>query len=168
VSKPFLKLSALVVTTAIASCYTYIPAELTSIPQGQEVRVYLTRAAVAALPADVAPTDLNALYVRGRLEAREADSLTVGVPVGTRDPAFMTSDIRQLVKVRTAEVVDVRQREFSLPRTALLVGSGVALGATVITLIFQAENSDDIPDPNPDTSRVPIFSFPMRLPLFGW
>jgi hypothetical protein len=80
----------------------------------------------------------------------------------------MTSEIRQLVKVRTAEVVDVRQREFSLPRTALLVGGGIAVGATVITLIFQAERSTDIPDPNPDTSRVPIFSFPVRLPVLGW
>jgi hypothetical protein len=153
---------------ALSGCYTYVPIELSSVPAGSDVRVFLTRAAVATLPEDVAPTDLNALYVTGRLEAREADSLMVGVPVGARDATLISPNIRQLVKVRTAEVVDVRRRQFSVPRTALLTAGTVGLGAFVISLIFGANDGGSTPDPNEDVSRVPVGIFPLRVPLFGW
>jgi len=162
------QLATLLVPASLAGCYTYVPAELATLPPGQQVRVYLTRAAVASLPEDVAPTDLSTLYVSGMLMAQQADSLTVSIPVGTRNPGFISGNIRQLVKVRTAEVVDLQRRQFSVLRTALVAGAGVGVGAAVITLIFQSQSSIDISDPNEDTSRVPILAFPLRMPVFGW
>ena len=47
-------------------------------------------------------------------------------------------------------------------------GGTAALGVFVISLIFAADNSGDIPDPNEDVSRVPVGVFPLRVPLFGW
>jgi hypothetical protein len=154
--------------TVLAGCYTYVPTELATVPPGGEVRVYLTRAAVATLPEEVAPTDLARLYVNGRLEGREADSITVGIRVGAGSSVMPTSDLRQLVKVRTAEIVDLQRREFSAARTGLLVGAGVGVAAAVITLIFQAESSIEFGDPNDDTSRVPVFTFPLRVPGLAW
>jgi hypothetical protein len=145
-----------------------VPAQLATVPPGQEVRVYLTRATVATLPEDVAPTDLARLYVNGRLMSQERDSVTVGIRVGGGTSVMPTSDLRQLVKVRTAEIVDLQRRQFSTTRTGLLVGGGVGVAAAVITLIFQAESSVDFGDPNDDASRVPILTFPMRLPSLGW
>src|SRR6185503_9109641 len=114
-----LRLMTLFAAATLAGCYTYVPAQVSAVPPGNEVRVYLTRGAVAALPEDVAPTDLNRLFVDGRLMAEEQDSLLVGVRVGSRDPGTLSSDLRQLIKVRTAEVVDLQARHFSKPRTAL-------------------------------------------------
>jgi hypothetical protein len=167
-SRVFLRRVALAAIPLLAGCYTYVPAELATVPPGGEVRVYLTRTAVATLPEDVAPTDLARLYVNGRLTAQERDSITLGIRVGAGTSVMPTSDLRQLVKVRTAEIVDLQRRQFSTPRTGLLVGAGVGVAAAVITLIFQAQSDVHIGDPNDDTSRVPILTFPMRLPAVGW
>jgi hypothetical protein len=53
-----LRQATLFAAAALAGCYTYVPAEISTVPAGQEVRVYLTRGAVAGLPEDVAPTEV--------------------------------------------------------------------------------------------------------------
>jgi hypothetical protein len=154
---------AALATVSLSGCHTYLRTDLRAVPPGQEVRVYLSRAGIIALPEDVQP--VNNLYLAGRLESQDADSLMLGVRVGSRDPGVISQDLRQLVKVGAGQVVDVQLRQFSAPRTALTV-AGAALGVTLIVgMIFEAVTSEDVGDPNEDLSRVPVLSLPFRLPF---
>ena len=144
----------------LSGCYTYVPAELATVPAGQEVRIYLSRGALAALPEEI---PANGMSVRGTLVGQEADSLAVGVRVSTRQPGLMMEDLRQVVKVGTGEVMDVQRREFSGSRTALLMAGAAGAAAGVLTLIASARGDSGLGDPNDEVSRVPLFSLPLRL-----
>jgi hypothetical protein len=158
-------LSAVVALTTLAAsaCHRYVPVELSSLQPGAEVRLFMSRQGIAALPEEV---PVNELYLRGRLLAQESDSVLLGVPIPPQ-PGFTGPDIRQQVKVGSGQIVDVQLREFSAGRTALVVAGGVGAAAALISLIFAAEKSIDVGDPNDDLSRVPILSVPLRIPLFG-
>jgi hypothetical protein len=150
---------------ALSGCHVYVPTELRAVPPGQEVRVYLSRAAVAALPEEVAPS--GALYLGGRMESQEADTVVLGVRM-PRDVGVVSQELRQMVKVGTGQIVDIQRREFSKPRTALLVGGAVIGAALIIGMIFGAEDAQHVGDPDEDLSRIPVISIPFKLPGIGW
>ena len=154
----------LVAAAFLSGCHTYVPTDLPSVSVGQEVRVYLSRAAVSTLPEEV---PVNSLYITGRLMERETDSLTLGIRMGPQEPGIVMQDLRQMVRVGTGQVVDVRERQFSAPRTAILAVGAAGAAAFLINMIFGAEDSDDPGDPDEEFSRVPVVSFPLRLPLPG-
>jgi hypothetical protein len=143
----------------------YVPTELRAVPAGQEVRLYLSRAGVAALPEEV--TVNGALYLSGRMESQQQDTVVLGVRM-PRDVGVVSQELRQMVKVGTGQIVDVRRQELSTPRTALLVGGGVLGAALIIRMIFGAEDSQDVGDPDEDLSRIPAISIPFKLPGIGW
>lgn len=147
---------ALLTALFLAACHTYRPVELSTLQPGAEVRLFMSRAAVAALPEEV---PVNDLYLRGRLLSQTGDSVMVGIPIPPQ-AGFVGPDIRQQVSVGSAQIVDVQLREFSRGRTALAVAAGAGAIAAVIGLIFGAESSIDVGDPNEDTSRVPVLSIP--------
>ena len=147
----------------LLGCHRYVPVELSSLQPGAEVRLYMSRAAIASLPEEVPVSDL---YLRGRLLSQQRDSVMVGVPIPP-PPGSVGPDIRQQVTVGSGQIVDVQLREFSTGRTALAVGAGVGAAVALISLIFGAESSIDTGDPNEDTSRVPLITLPFRLPPFG-
>ena len=149
---------ALLTVVCLSACHVYIPTELQVVPQGQEVRLYLTRAAAASLPEEVPVNE--ALYLGGRLESQAADSVILGIRMGQATPGLVGQDLRQMVKVGTGQIVDVRRRELSKPRTALAIGGGALAAALIIGLIFGAEDATDVGDPNDDVSRVPPLSIP--------
>jgi hypothetical protein len=157
--------AALVAVACLSGCHTYTPAELRAVPVGQEVRLYLSRAAIVALPEDVQVN--NNLYVAGRMEAQDADSVLLGIRIGSREPGMVAQDLRELVKVGSGQIVDVQLREFSGARTALTVGAGALAAGLIIRMIFVAESSEDVGDPDEEFSRVPVFTLPFRLPIFG-
>jgi hypothetical protein len=80
---------------------------------------------------------------------------------------MVAQDLRQMVKIGAGQIVDVRRREFSAGRTALAVGGGVLGAALIIGMIFGAEESVDVGDPNEDLGRIPPISIPFRLPGVG-
>ena len=145
----------------LSGCHVYVPTELQAVPAGQEVRVYLTRAAVASLPEEV-PVN-GSLYLGGRMVDRQADSVVIGIRMGQPAPGVVGQDLRQMVKVGTAQIVDVQRRELSKPRTALAIGGGALAAGLIIGLIFGADDSVDTGDPNDDVSRVPPLSIPFWL-----
>jgi hypothetical protein len=140
-------------------CHRYVPVELSALQPGAEVRLFMSRAAAAALPEEV---PVNDLYLRGRLIGQTGDSVLMGIPIPPQ-PGFVGPDIRQQVSVGSAQIVDVQMREFSTGRTALAVAAAAGAVAAAISLIFGAESSVDVGDPNEDTSRVPVLSIPLRL-----
>jgi hypothetical protein len=160
-------LAALTAVTVpvLSACHVYVPTELRAVPVGEEVRLYLSRAAAASLPEEV--TVNGALYLGGRLESQAADTVVLGVRM-PRDVGVVSQELRQMVKVGTGQIVDVRRQEFSTPRTALLVGAGALGAALIINMIFGSEDSQAVADPDEDLSRVPTLTIPFKLPGIGW
>jgi hypothetical protein len=156
---------ALLSVACLSGCHVYIPTELQAVPPGQEVRLYLTRAAVASLPEEVPVNE--ALFLGGRLESQAGDSVVLGIRMGRPVPGLVGQDLRQMVRVGTGQIVDVRRRELSKPRTALAVGGGALAAGLIIGLIFGAEDATDVGDPNDDVSRVPPLSIPFWRPGIG-
>jgi hypothetical protein len=150
---------------AQAGCHRYVPTDFTSLLQGEEVRVYLSRAAIAALPEEV---PVNGLSLSGRLMGQEPDTVVLGIRMAAMQPGIVGTDVRQMVRLGSGQIADVQRREFSPQRTALLVAGAAGATAAIITLIFAAESSLDTGDEDPDKSRVPILSIPFHVPIFGW
>jgi len=142
----------------LSACFTYVPAELETVPPGDEVRVYLTRRALAELPEEFAP---GGSYVAGSFAGQGEDSLRVRVPVSARQPGFLSMDLRQEVHVPASEVLQIERRQFSYSRTALLV-AGAAGGATaIIAFITSSLGEGGAGDENLDVTLIPLFSIPI-------
>ena len=143
----------------LSGCYTYIPVELAALPADRELRVFLTRQALAAIPEDV-PT--GATYVTGRLERRTADSILIQVPVSRRIEGGGALDLRQNVFLPLTEIVDVQYRELDRAKTTLTLAAGVGGAFALVLGIISASGTGE-PDPLPGEGqiRVPVFSVPV-------
>jgi hypothetical protein len=132
----------LVATVLIASsCFRYVPAELGTLPPGDEVRIELTRVGFAQLPElpNLSGPDLNGTLVRS-----EPDRLFLRVPVNVRLDGLVTQTVQQELAIPAGDIVQMEHRVLSRGRTALSVGGGlVTLG--VIFLSFR-DGGDDTPE----------------------
>jgi hypothetical protein len=139
----------------VAGCYVYVPAQLETVPPQTEVRVFVSRQALANIPVEVAN---NGSYLTGQLAGRSADSVRVFVPVATRaDMGLPIRDLRQEVRVPASQVLQVERREFSRGRTALLVAGGVGAAAGIIGLITGSITGAGDGGPGDDLIRIPLF-----------
>lgn len=127
------RLAALLLLSLSAGCYTYVPVELATVPQGERVRVHLTREGVAALP------DLGESVERvldGTVESRSPDQIVVRVPVAARREGFLSSTLGQNVAVALGHVDRVETRRLSRSRTGLaVIGTAGAVAAVVFTIL---------------------------------
>lgn len=150
--------AALVAVLALAGCFTYVPAELATLPLGESVRVHLARAAPdspGAVSADGAP-------LRGTLVRREGERVFIRVPVASRQEGFSVIPIAQEVGVAARDVLRVERRRRSGTRTALLVAGTGAVAAYVIAMIVGDHSDRPVPDVEPpDEARVPLPSIPL-------
>ena len=106
-----------------AGCFAYVPAELASVPPGDEVRVELTRVGFARLPEipNNSGPDLS-----GVLVGNGGDRLLLRVPVAIRRDGLLTNTVEQEVAIPTADIVRVERREFSRRRTAVAAAGALA------------------------------------------
>jgi hypothetical protein len=142
-----------------AACFKYVPVELSAVPPGKDVRVYVTREAMAEL-GDAA--DPSAPILNGTLVRREPDRLVMRVPVTSRQVGFFTEQIGQEVSVRTNQIVQFEERRLDRVGTGLLVAGTAVAAAGVIFLIIEASGGTDPVEPPPDELRVPIFTISIR------
>lgn len=146
------------VILCLTACYHYVPMELGAVPEGEAVRVYLTREGIEALPQLPADPILSGTLVR-----RAADHVLLRVSVAERRAGFHTTRIGQNVRIPAIEVVQLERRELDSVGTGLLLAGTVASAATVILLIMSdARRGTEAPLPAPPEIRVPVFSFPAR------
>lgn len=153
---------AVAVVPFTGACYKYLPAQVEPAPPvGEQVRLVVTRDGAVELSQ---VTDLaNAVVPRieGRLESTEATSFMIRVRQrnDAAPPGFGTN-IGQLVRVPTSQIIGIERRELDVPMTVMTFG-GIAAGGTLLLLkIIDAvgsDNSQDVVDPSLSVS-VP-FSF---------
>jgi hypothetical protein len=147
---------------SLGGCFAYIPADIDAVPDGQNVRVYLTRQGMVSLPE---LPDLNEPYLRGMLSRRADDGFYLRVPVATRQEGFHQSEIGQDVWIPAGEIVQFERREFNRTGTGFLIAGTAGLAGAVVFLIIKDHlnsNPGEGCTVNCEEFRVPLLSIPVR------
>ena len=141
-----------ILVAAVASttgCYKYLPSQVDPAPPtGTDVRLVVTRDGAADLAAI---TDLTSSIPRieGKVEDTSDGTFTIRVPQGGIDGGVF-SDIGQLVRVPSNQILSVELRELDPVMSALFVGA-VGAGSTFLLLKIidsvGSGNGRDNPDP---------------------
>jgi hypothetical protein len=138
----------------LCGCYVYVPAELQTVLPGENVRMRVSRGAIAEF-AEVLPG--GEPVVRGTLVRREQDRLFVRVPITTRREGFMNQPITQDVGIAAGEILELELRRKSGGRTALFVaGTGVVAAAVIGTIVAGDRDRVIRDDGPPDEMRIPL------------
>jgi hypothetical protein len=151
--------TALLLVTFVTGCFRYVPTELAAVPDGRDVRVYLTRQGLAAL--DELPLESGPV-VRGRLMHQYNGDVTLRVPVAMRQTGFHLNSIGQDVLIPTSDIVQIERRELDKFGTVLLIGGAAAVTAFIMTLILDSHSETVIDPPPTEEIRVPFFTLRFR------
>jgi hypothetical protein len=145
-------------------CYRYVPAQLTTVPPREEVRVRVTESAATRL---VKEFGTYTTQLQGQFAPEAHDSVSIAVAI-TRDYRGMALEsTRQTLFLGRSEVVEVRRREFSRGRTALAtVGALATLGVLVQTVVQLSDPNpgDEVPPPPPPAP----YRGPARITILRW
>lgn len=145
-----------------SGCFKYVPTELEATPQGENVRIFVTRQGALEL-AEVREIDGSVPSLTGKLVDREERDVLIQVPVAQRQEGFHSVSLAQTIRVPAGEIISVERRQFDPLGTGLLAGSTAAVGAMVIYLIIEAYGDPPGPDDPPpvDLRRIDLFSIPV-------
>lgn len=149
-----------------SGCFTYQPADFSTVPMGGGVRVYLSQAGMnrlRELGGDALPGAGTRPVVSGTLVSRTPDQFSLQIPVATRAVGFHTAAIEQQVTLAVADVVQVELKKVSGVRTAALTAAGAgAIGYLIVLVVKGARDPIIDQSPEPDNLRVPLLSLPLR------
>lgn len=142
-------------------CFRYVPAQLETTAPGEGVRVHTTRRGAAEL-ADISDLGEDAPVIDGTLVGVEGQDLLLLVPIGRRQDGFITTNLNQMIRIPTDEIVSFRRREFDKVATGFVLGGSAGLLTAIVLFIVKPrgrQNTD--PEDPPDDSRVVfrLFSF---------
>lgn len=158
-SQPALRRFALCAGLLLApGCYSYVPTDMSLVPQGEHLRLLVTREGSQEVARIMDSNELRPT-VRGQFMGRDDQSLLLQVPV-SRDPEGIRQNINQVVRIPEGEVLTVDRRQFSKGKTALVVGGAVAAGAFLLTQIFDVFNDSSDPGTDPDL-YIGLFGVPI-------
>ncbi len=136
----------------LAACYVPVPADITTIGRGEDVRVLVTpdeRAGDGGRP-QVGVTEFRGEFVR-----LTTDSLTIATELSV--PSYFSTtveDLRQSVTLPRSGIVQVTVPSLHRGRTFALVGGAAVLAVVMIADLFdiRGEGGSRAPQPPPDTS----------------
>ena len=114
-------LAAIVVTAVSTGCFEYIPIDVSALPEGRQVRVYLTvqesrRLEDEGMLAGIELGSPPALV--GRLARRAQEMLYLRVPVRGPQVGFQAEPLEQEIPLRAEGVATLEWRELNLLGTA--------------------------------------------------
>lgn len=116
------RLGAIAFLLSPAGCFSYMPVELETVPQGRHVRVEMTRLGFAALPEIPRQSGPS---LAGKIAGRNGEQLLLSVPIAVlRDG----SEVGREVVIPTPDILRVEIRELSRIRTGIAIASGFAAG----------------------------------------
>jgi len=142
---------------ALTGCYLSAPADPSTVPQGERLRVVLTEQGMERLRSMAPQVERE---VSGRLMRLTADSMTIATEIGTSTalgPAL--GGIRQPLTFARAEITEVTVPRLGRGRTFLLVGVAVAGAAYLATELLDLGGAGGgLPPPgNPGSPfRIPF------------
>jgi hypothetical protein len=151
---------ALPLLVVLGGCFRYSSTPLASAPTNEDVRVHLSRVALARVPEEFPRGES---YLTGRIVGVASDSVVLRVPVSRATGGFGQPNLRQDVYIPRGEIVDVERRHVNAFRTGLTVAAATAAGtALVLAIIEGSGNADEDDGEGPDQMRFPVFSVPFR------
>jgi hypothetical protein len=149
-------------------CFAYAPVAFESVKSNEDVRVRVTDDAAARLSKDLGAF---ATEIDGELAPQRHDSVSITVTIDRAYKGTTIGTTTQQLFVARSEIVEVRRREFSTPRTILLSAGMVAgfgaLAAGIAQLVDPNGPSDSQPTapPPPQLRRPPRTHFGVRIPI---
>ena len=145
-----------------AGCFKYARVETNAVPPEEDVRIRVTRDAAIRVGPHLGNISER---LEGRLAPLGQDSLVVAVWIGKDYIGSPFENTRQRVSLTPNEIVEVRRRTISWPRTAL-----AAAGLIAGTVLF-IDQIGLIGDDNPRDPRTPyqppvdMRGFPVRFTI---
>src|SRR5918996_1748192 len=91
----------------LTGCFSYVPAPLETVPAGSDIRVYVTRQAMADLTEVL---EHDGPFLKGTLVRRDDERVFIRVPVAPRQQGFYMSTVGQDVSLPAAEIVQLERR----------------------------------------------------------
>jgi len=143
----------------LSGCFKYVPTQLEAMPEGQEVRVFVTRQGALELE-EVSEVNGPVPSLSGKLLAHEDRDVLIQVPVARRRDGFHSVNLAQTIRVPTGEIISAERREFDALGTSLLVAGTAGLATTVVLLIMEAYGSAPSPGDDPPVD-LQLFTIPI-------
>jgi hypothetical protein len=142
----------------LSGCFRYVPVPLEVVPDGEDVRLLVTRQGAFEL-SEVTNVETGAApTLRGTVVGREPETLMVRVPVGARQEGIHTVTLGQTIRVPEGEILQVERREFDAVKTGGLVAGVIGGSVFIIVSIMDAFGGDQTngDPPQPPESRIPV------------
>lgn len=144
----------------VTGCFRYVPVEPSVVRPQDEVQVHFTDEAAIRLAREFGRITES---LDARIPQQRPDSLSISVWIGRDYQGTQFEHVRQTVFVGREEVAQVRRRQFSLSRTALVTSGVLVVFAVLVDRIFQQENPNTPgdgttlpPPPDPAFVRIPV------------
>jgi hypothetical protein len=151
----------MLITAILPGCYRYVPVTVESVSPSETVRARV--ASGAGSDGTARPQEPRTL--EGELLARDDAGFTLFVPAAVRQQGFFTENLRERVRVSSADVIGIERRELDRARTFVLLGAGTAAVVALVIETLSGEtggNTIDRTPPGPAPVRVPVFSLRVR------
>jgi len=148
----------------MSACFTYVPVTPTAVPPQEEVRVRFTDEAAIRLAREFGTITT---MVESQMEPLGQDSLALSIWIGRDFRGTAFENVHQRVAVGRHEVMEVRRRQLSKPRTLIAGTAVIALFAVFIDRVVLQEDPNPPGDENPPPPPPQPPWIGIRIPI-GW
>jgi len=154
---------ALVCVLLLSGCRAFIPAQSTDVVPGKDVRV--------RVPVDVAmdletPGFPNTRLLTGRILEVNERSLLLEVPVATVSRGDRVEALRQRVRLRSHEVLEVETRQLDWLRTGALLAFGAVVTTGVVVQQLTGDAGGSRQPSGSDSQEDGRVLWKLRIPFF--
>jgi hypothetical protein len=143
----------------LLGCHNYVPTDFTTVPVGEDVRLFVNPGDVPELSEIPAGEDL-APVVQGTLVAMEDDAVVVRVPVARRQEGFHTLSLGQSIRVPHDGIISAQVRMLDQLKTLGIV-SGTVAAALVFVGLEVINPVPTTPDDDPPEFLLNLLSIPI-------
>jgi hypothetical protein len=141
----------------LGGCFSYRTVELVTVPEGEDVRLELTRRAVSTLPE--IPKQSGSTLT-GTLVRKDDEQIRVRVPIAVRQDGLLTRSLEQEVRIAAGDIVHIERREFNRVRTGVAVLSGAAAVAVLVGSFLASRPPDPaVPSEEEEGSGIRLLRF---------
>lgn len=146
-------------------CYTYVPADLETVPVGSRVRAMLSSEGQVDFRNRTA---LDLQVIDGTLVQRNRDSLLFSIHTGTATSEFGSpTTLRQLIDVPRQDILRVDRRKLDELKTGALITAFAGAATTVAILALGGGEPGTVTVP-PNQPPESVRGWLLGVPIFRW